>query len=77
MQGTGDIRKMRFAFEGAGKSGSIRVCYVDFVIYKTVYLITEYPKNKKDNFSKTEWNEIKKLIVVLKNFLRQGKETVL
>ena len=47
MQGTGGLRKMRFAFEGAGKSGSVRECYVDFVIHETVYLITVYPKNKK------------------------------
>lgn len=31
MQGTGGLRKMRFAYEGRGKSGSVRVCYVDFV----------------------------------------------
>ncbi|MCD8230947.1 MAG: hypothetical protein LUD14_03845 [Clostridiales bacterium] len=30
--GTGKLRKMRFAFKNRGKSGSIRVCYVDFVI---------------------------------------------
>lgn len=72
VQGTGGLRKMRFAFEGAGKSGSSRVCYVDFVIHKTVYLITVYPKNKKDNLSKAERNEIKKLIGVLENFLEQG-----
>ena len=69
MQGTGGLRKMRFAFEGIGKSGSVRVCYVDFVIHETVYLITVYPKNKKDNLSKAERNEIKKLIELLRDFL--------
>lgn len=65
--GTGGLRKMRFAFEGVGKSGSTRVCYVDFVIHETVYLITVYPKSKKDNLSKAERNEIKKLIDILEN----------
>ncbi len=67
VRGTGGLRKMRFAFEGVGKSGSTRVCYVDFVIRETVYLITVYPKSKQDNLSKAERNEIKKLIDILEN----------
>lgn len=70
MRGTGGLRKMRFAFEGMGKSGSSRVCYVDFVIYETIYLITVYPKNKKDNLSREERNEIKKLIQLLEASLK-------
>ncbi|HHY24933.1 MAG TPA: type II toxin-antitoxin system RelE/ParE family toxin [Clostridiaceae bacterium] len=62
IQGTGKLRKMRFAFEGKGKSGSIRVSYVDFEIYATVYLIHAYSKNEKDNLSEQERNEIKKFI---------------
>ena len=30
IEGTGGVRKMRFAFEHRGKSGSARVIYVDF-----------------------------------------------
>ena len=65
IQGTGGLRKARFAFEHRGKSGGVRVCYVDFVIKETIYLITVYSKNEKDNLSKEEKNEIKKLIDVL------------
>lgn len=71
IQGTGRLRKMRFAFENQGKSGSTRVCYVDFVIYGTVYLITVYPKSEKDNLSKAERNEIKKMIEILESSLRR------
>ena len=49
MRGTGGVRKMRFAFEQRGKSGSVRVIYVDFEIYEKIFLITAYPKNEKDN----------------------------
>lgn len=28
IRGTGGLRKLRFAFENRGKSGSVRVCYV-------------------------------------------------
>ena len=63
--GTGKLRKMRFAYENRGKSGSARVCYVDFIVAETVYLITAYGKNEKDNLSKEECSNIKKLIGVL------------
>ncbi len=65
IQGTGGLRKMRFAFEGSGKRGSSRVCYVDFYRHATIYLITAYSKAEKDNLSRTECNEIKKLIGLL------------
>ena len=65
MQGTGGLRKLRFAFEGRGKSGSVRVCYVDFVVYESIYLITAYPKSEKDNLSKAERNNIAKMISAL------------
>ena len=60
--GTGKLRKMRFAFQGHGKRGSARVCYVDYVVAETVYLITVYGKSEKDNLSKAERNDIKVLI---------------
>ncbi|WP_232502095.1 addiction module toxin RelE [Treponema vincentii] len=33
MIGTGGLKKIRFAFQGRGKSGSARVCYVDFATF--------------------------------------------
>lgn len=59
IQGTGGLRKIRIAFEGRGKSGSARVCYVDFAVFERIYLITAYSKNEKDNLSDTEKNEVK------------------
>lgn len=69
MQGTGKLRKMRFAFDGKGKRGSVRICYVDFLLYETVYLITVYSKVEKDNMSKAEKNQIKKIINILEESL--------
>lgn len=69
MQGTGGLRKVRFAFENRGKSGSARVCYVDIVVKETVFLITAYPKSEKDNLTKAERNDIKKLIEILEKNL--------
>lgn len=62
MEGTGRLRKMRFAFEGRGKSGSARVTYADFTSYHTVYLVYAYPKSEKENLSKAERSAIKAML---------------
>ena len=71
IQGTNGLRKIRIAFEGHGKRGGGRVAYVDFAGYETIYLITAYPKNVKDNLSKTERNEIAKRIARLEHGLKK------
>ncbi|MBQ2347490.1 MAG: type II toxin-antitoxin system RelE/ParE family toxin [Clostridia bacterium] len=71
IQGTGGLRKLRIAFENKGKSGSGRVCYVDFALYERIYLITAYPKNKKENISKAERNAIAAMIAQLENSLKE------
>ncbi|MBQ8826108.1 MAG: type II toxin-antitoxin system RelE/ParE family toxin [Oscillospiraceae bacterium] len=70
MQGTGGLRKFRFAFEKRGKSGSTRVVYVDFAFYEKIYLITAYPKNEKDNLTPAERNNIRKIIEILEHSLK-------
>lgn len=60
--GTGRLRKMRFAFEGRGKSGGIRILYVDFEEVKLIYLIGAYPKSEKENLTTTERNLMRKVI---------------
>ena len=66
MRGTSGVRKVRFAFERRGKSGSARVIYIDFIVYEKIYLITAYPKSEKDNLSKAERNALKQLAERLK-----------
>lgn len=71
--GTGKLRKMRFAYENRGKSGSTRVCYVDFLVFETVYLMTVYGKSEKDNLSKEECNNIKEFIGILEAELEEKR----
>jgi hypothetical protein len=63
---------MRFAFQHRGKSGSIRVIYVDFEVYEKIFLITAYTKDEKDNLSDSEKAEIKQLIKVLEQQLKEN-----
>lgn len=72
MRGTGGIRKMRFAFEKRGKSGSVRVIYIDFEVYEKIFLITAYTKNEKDNLSDAERNELRRLVKILEEQLEQN-----
>ena len=70
VQGTGGLRKLRFAFPERGKSGSLRVCYVNIIRAEKIFLITAYPKNEKDNLTKGECNAIKKLVTILKSSVK-------
>lgn len=69
IRGTGKLRKMRFVFNRGGKRGGIRVCYIDFSEKETIYLITAYSKREKDNLTKEECNNIKKMIEILEKNL--------
>jgi hypothetical protein len=73
IRGTKGLRKIRIAFEGQGKSG--RVAYVDFTVHETIYLITAYHKNEKDNLSKAERNAIAKIIVRLEQGIKEQEKT--
>lgn len=64
--GSGGVRKIRFALPGKGKSGSVRVIYVDIIVDETIYMIYAYPKSAKENLSKAEIAEFKKLVDYLK-----------
>ena len=65
MRGTGGIRKVRFAIEGRGKSGGVRVVYYFHSEAMPVYLLTVFAKNEKANLTPAERNALTRLVVVL------------
>jgi len=44
IKGIGGLRKLRWSIPGKGKSGGLRVIYIDFVLYEKLYLISVYDK---------------------------------
>lgn len=56
VEGTGGLRKMRFAREGSarGKSGGLRVCYAYIEEVATVILALVYQKGEKDDLNASE-----------------------
>lgn len=63
--GTGGIRKLRWAREGMGKSGGVRVIYYYHDERMPLYLLSIFGKNQKANLSKAEANELSKLVRIL------------
>ncbi len=68
IKGTGGARKMRFEYEGRGKSGSTRVIYVDFEIGEKICGLAVYAKSAKDSLTQGEKNAIKKVIQQIEPF---------
>ena len=72
LQATGGVRKVRFAFEDRGKSGSVLVIYIDFEIYEKIFLLTAYAKADQANLTKQERNDLKGLVELLELDLEKG-----
>ena len=71
IRGTGGFRKMRVSLSGRGKSGGLRVIYLDVPEFNTLYLVLAYPKSDKDTLSHAECNELKQISVNIKKNLRE------
>ena len=66
MQGTGGVRKLRWARGGRGKSGGVRVIYYFHSDAMPLYLLTVFGKNERANLSKAERNDLAGLVRMLK-----------
>ena len=69
--GTGGLRKVRFSPSAwrRGKSGAIRVGYVDLVRFGTVVLLAAFAKSEQANFSSAERNAFKQIVAELKQLI--------
>ncbi len=67
VQGTGGVRKLRWALDGRGKSGGARVIYFYHDKGMPLFLLTAYAKNVRANISPAERNAMKALTMQLVN----------
>ena len=65
MQGTGGIRKLRWAREGMGKSGGVRIIYYYHDEHRPLYLLTIFGKGERDNLTRAEQNALRRLVRTL------------
>jgi len=56
ISGTGGVRKLRFAIQGKGKRGGVRVIYYYYDDRNPVLLFTVFGKNEKSDLTKKEKN---------------------
>lgn len=73
IQGTGGVRKLRWARDGRGKSGGVRVIYYFHSEALPLYLLTVFGKGEKADLSQAERNELAKLVQVLKGFAKESR----
>ena len=74
IQGTGGIRKLRWARGTKGKSGGIRVIYYFHSEMMPLYLLAVFGKNDKANISAEEKNLLSKAVKELVGYWRQRNE---
>ena len=72
IQGTGGIRKLRWAREGMGKSGGIRVIYYFHNLGMPLYLLTVFGKSEKSDLALEEKNALSKAVRQLVNHWSEG-----
>ncbi len=65
MEGTGGVRKLRWARAGRGKSGGVRIIYYVHSEAMPLYLLTLFAKSERANLSKAERNDLADLVETL------------
>lgn len=65
IQGTGGVRKLRWALAGRGKSGGARVIYFYHNVDLPLFVLTAYAKNDRSDLSQQDRNDMLKLTELL------------
>ncbi|MBI9110336.1 MAG: type II toxin-antitoxin system RelE/ParE family toxin [Maridesulfovibrio ferrireducens] len=73
MEGTGGIRKVRFATGGRGKSGAFRVVYYYHSTTIPLFALNIFAKKDKANLSQAERNMMKKFVQIIVKSFKEGK----
>ena len=70
IKGTGGLTKLRFALPNTGKSGGVRVLFVDFIRQEKTVLVNCYSKSQQDSLTDKEKAIYKTLIKSIKEGLK-------
>ncbi len=66
IQGSGGVRKPRWAAKGKGKRGGARIIYLYVTIAARIYLLRCYAKNVKSDLTANEKKELRQIAAHLK-----------
>ncbi len=67
IQGTGGLRKVRWASNGKGKRGGVRTIYLYLVEKSHIHFLTVYAKNEMSDLTSNEKKILKTLAEEIKN----------
>ena len=70
INGTGGARKIREALSHKGKSGGIRVIYLDITHKQIIFLLYCYPKSKQDDLTPEQKKQVRKIVEAVKGAYR-------
>lgn len=73
VQGTGGIRKVRWALDGRGKRGGARVVYFYHDADMPLFALTAYAKNERADLSQQDKNDFRQLTVMLVDAFKRRK----
>jgi hypothetical protein len=60
--GSGGLRKLRWAFDGRGKRGGVRLIYYWFTAQGNLLLLFMYPKNVQDDLTPDQLRQLKRIV---------------
>ncbi len=66
IQGTGGVRKVRWALSNKGKSGGVRIIYYYMDNNGVFFMLLAYPKNKKVTLTAQEKSSLAKITQQIK-----------
>jgi len=73
VQGTGGIRKVRWALDGRGKRGGARVIYFYHDADMPLFALTAYAKNERADLSQQDRNDFRQLTTMLVDAFKRRK----
>ena len=62
IKNSGGLRKVRWALEGRGKSGGVRVIYYWMAEYDQLYMLFAFPKNMQGNLTDVQTKKLKQMV---------------
>lgn len=74
IQGTGGVRKVRWALPSTGKSSGVRIIYYYLNDYGVVYLMMIYAKSNQVNISDSDKQRLKQVMTAIKQVYDNGQK---
>ena len=62
IKNSGGLRKLRWALQGRGKSGGVRVIYYWMNADEQLYMLLAYPKNEQENLTDMQLNTLRAIV---------------